>query len=50
MVLNALRIVTVLKPSPGYKQCAEIAREGYLTGKSLHGVVVKERKLLTRQK
>jgi len=50
MVLNALGIVTVLKPSLGYKQCAEIAREGYLTGKSLHEVVVKERKLLTRKK
>jgi aspartate ammonia-lyase len=28
MVLNALGIVTVLKPSLGYKQCADIAREG----------------------
>ena len=34
MVLNSLAIVTVLKPSLGYKQCAEIAREGYETGKS----------------
>ena len=34
MVLNSLGIVTVLKPSLGYKQCAEIAREGYETGKS----------------
>jgi aspartate ammonia-lyase len=50
MVLNALGIVTVLKPSLGYKQCAEIAREGYLTGKSLHDIVVKERKLLTQEK
>jgi aspartate ammonia-lyase len=50
MVLNALGIVTVLKPSLGYKQCAEIAREGYLTGKSLHEIVVKERKLLTQEK
>ena len=33
MVLNSLGIVTVLKPSLGYKQCAEIAREGYETGK-----------------
>ena len=29
MVLNSLGIVTVLKPLLGYKQCAEIAREGY---------------------
>jgi aspartate ammonia-lyase len=50
MVLNSLGIVTVLKPSLGYKQCAEIAREGYLTGKSLHDIVVKERKLMTQQK
>src|SRR4029078_12853963 len=50
MVLNSLGIVTVLKPSLGYKQCAEIAREGYLTAKSLHDIVVKERKLLTQAK
>ena len=50
MVLNSLGIVTVLKPSLGYKQCAEIAKEGYLTGKSLHQIVVDERKLLTQQK
>jgi aspartate ammonia-lyase len=48
MVLNSLGIVTVLKPSLGYKQCAEIAREGYETGKSLHQIVVGERKLLTQ--
>jgi aspartate ammonia-lyase len=50
MVLGALGIVTVLKPSLGYKLCAEIAREGYETGKSLHDIVVMERKLLTQQK
>jgi aspartate ammonia-lyase len=50
MVLNALGIVTVLKPSLGYKLCAEIAREGYETGSSLHDIVVKERKLLTQEK
>ena len=50
MVLNSLGIVTLLKPSLGYKQCAEIAREGYQTGKSLHHIVVKERKLLTQEK
>jgi aspartate ammonia-lyase len=50
MVLNSLGIVTVLKPSLGYKQCAEIAREGYETGKSLHDIVVQERKLLTQEK
>ena len=50
MVLNSLGIVTVLKPSLGYKQCAEIAHEGHETGKSLHDIVVKERKLLTQEK
>ena len=50
MVLNSLGIVTLLKPSLGYKRCAEIAREGYETGKSLHDIVVTERKLLTQEK
>jgi aspartate ammonia-lyase len=48
MVLNSLGIVTLLKASLGYKQCAEVAREGYLTGKSLHHIVVTERQLLTQ--
>jgi aspartate ammonia-lyase len=50
MVLNSLGIVTILKPVLGYKQCAEIAREGYRAGKSLHQIVVGERKLLTQEK
>jgi aspartate ammonia-lyase len=50
MVLNSLGIVTLLKPSLGYKQCAEIAREGYETGKSLYEIVVRERKLMTQAK
>jgi aspartate ammonia-lyase len=50
MVLNSLGIVTVLKPSLGYKQCSDIAGEGYRTGKSLHEIVVRERKLLTQAK
>nr|WP_294564337.1 aspartate ammonia-lyase [uncultured Rhodopila sp.] len=49
MVLNSLGIVTLLKPSLGYKQCAEVAREGYLTGKPLHQIVVSERKLLSQE-
>ena len=43
-------IITVLKPHFGYKQCAEIAREGHETGKSLHDIVVLERKLLTQER
>ena len=50
MVLNSLGIVTVLKPLLGYKQCAEIAREGYKSGKSLHQIIVVERQLLTQEK
>ena len=50
MVLNSLGIVTALKTTLGYKQCADIAKEGYETGKSLHDIVVKERKLLTEKK
>jgi len=50
MVLNSLGIVTILKPTLGYGVCAEIAKEGFETGKSLHEIVVKERKLLTQEK
>jgi len=50
MVLNSLGIITVLKPALGYKQCAEIAREGYETGKSLHDIVVRQRKLMTQER
>ena len=38
----------MLKPTLGYKLCAEIAREGYETGKSLHAIVVGERRLMTQ--
>jgi aspartate ammonia-lyase len=50
MVLNSLGIVTLLKPVLGYKQCAELAREGYTQGKSLHQIVVHEKKLITQDK
>jgi len=50
MVLNSLGIITALKPMLGYKQCADIAREGYESGKSLQQIVVNERKLLTQEK
>jgi Aspartate ammonia-lyase len=50
MVMNSLGIVTQLSPILGYKQCAEIAREGYLENKSLHDIVVKERKLISQEK
>ena len=47
--MNSLGIVTLLKPRLGYKLCAEIAREGYVSGKSLHDIVVDERRLLTQR-
>ena len=50
MVLNSLGIVTLLKPALGYRQCAELAREGYETGKSLRDIVVTERRLLSQQR
>jgi aspartate ammonia-lyase len=50
MVLDSLGIITVLKPSLGYELCSAIAKEGHATGKSLHDIVVNERKLLTEEK
>lgn len=50
MVLNSLGIVTVLKPTLGYKRCAEIAREGFQRGKSIYQIVVEEQKLLTQER
>ena len=49
MVMNSLGIVTLLKPHFGYKLCSEIAKEGYTQGKSLHQIVVLERKLMTQE-
>ena len=34
LVMGSLGIITILKPHFGYKPCANIAREGFLTGKS----------------
>ncbi|RUS68076.1 Aspartate ammonia-lyase [Saezia sanguinis] len=50
MVMGALGIVTQLSPILGYKQCAEIAREGYKENKSIHDIVVLEKKLITQEK
>jgi aspartate ammonia-lyase len=41
--------VTLLNPILGYKQCAEIARDGYQHNKSIHQIVVQEKQLLTQQ-
>ena len=50
MVLGSLGIVTQLNPILGYKKCSEIAREGFQQNKSIHQIVVQERKLLTQEK
>lgn len=49
LVMGSLGIVTLLKPHFGYKPCANVAREGFLTGKSLHDLVVKEKKMMTQE-
>lgn len=49
LVMRSLGIITVLKPHFGYKPCANIAREGFLTGKSLHELIVDEKKMLTQE-
>lgn len=49
LVMGSLGIVTLLKPHFGYKPCANVAREGFLTGKSLHQLVVEEKKMMTQE-
>ena len=49
LVMGSLGIITILKPHFGYKPCANIAREGFLTGKSLHQLVVEEKHMLTQE-
>ena len=49
MVMHSCGIVTLLKPHLGYKACSEVAHYCYHTGKSLHEVIVQERKLLTQE-
>lgn len=50
LVMNSLGIVTQLTPILGYKVCSEMAKEGFEQNKSLHDIVVKERKLITQAK
>ena len=49
LVMGSLDIVTLLKPHFGYKPCANVAREGFLTGKSLHQLVVEEKGMMTQE-
>ena len=49
-VMNSIGIVTALNPILGYEMSAAIAKEALETGKSVHAIVVTERKLITQQK
>lgn len=49
-VMNSIGIVTALNPILGYEMSASIAKEALETGKSIHGIVVEERKLIMQQK
>lgn len=49
-VMNSIGIVTALNPVLGYETCSEIAKEANATGKSVHTIVVKERKFITQEK
>ncbi|GAB2534426.1 aspartate ammonia-lyase [Rufibacter soli] len=50
MVMHSVGIVTALNPILGYETCASIAKEALATGKSIHQIVVQERRLLDQQK
>lgn len=50
MVMNSIGIVTQLNPILGYELSASVAGEALKTGKSVHEIVVLERKLITQEK
>jgi aspartate ammonia-lyase len=50
MVMNSIGIVTQLNPILGYELSSSIAGEALKTGKSIHQIVVLERKLITQEK
>lgn len=50
LVMNSIGIVTQLNPILGYEESASIAREALKTGKSVHQIVIEERKLITQEK
>ncbi|SMO54496.1 aspartate ammonia-lyase [Solitalea koreensis] len=50
LVMNSIGIVTALNPILGYEESASVAKEALNSGKSVHDIVVKERKLITQQK
>jgi aspartate ammonia-lyase len=50
MVMQSIGIVTQLNPILGYETSADIAKEALKTGKSIHNIVVNERKLISQEK
>jgi aspartate ammonia-lyase len=50
MVMQSIGIVTQLNPIIGYEAAASMAREALQTGKSIHELAVKEKKLVTQEK
>ena len=49
-VMQSIGIVTQLNPIIGYEKSAAIAKEALKTGKSVHDIAVKEKKLITQAK
>lgn len=49
-VMQSIGIVTQLNPILGYEESAAIAKEALKTGKSVHDITVKEKKLITQAK
>ncbi len=49
-VMNSVGIVTLLNPIIGYEESSIIAKEALTTGKSIHEIAVKERKVVTQEK
>lgn len=49
-VMQSIGIVTQLNPILGYEASADIAKEALKTGKSIHDIVVVEKKLITQEK
>lgn len=50
LVMNSIGIITQLNPILGYEECSNIAGEALKTGKSIHDIVVDERKLISQVK
>ncbi|WP_114780634.1 aspartate ammonia-lyase [Botryobacter ruber] len=50
MVMRSIGIVTFLNPIVGYETASAVAKEALATGKSVHDIVVLERKLIMQEK